>query len=58
VEKSEGGRPLGTPRHRWEDKIEMYLKEIGWGGMDWINVSCNRDKWWAGVNTVINLWFL
>jgi hypothetical protein len=29
VEKSEGGRPLGTPRHRWEDKIEMYLKEIG-----------------------------
>jgi len=44
VEKSEGRRPLGTPRHRWEDNIEMNLKEIELGGMDWIDVSCDLEK--------------
>jgi hypothetical protein len=34
--KPEGMRPLGRPRRRWEDGIRMDLKEIGWGGMDWI----------------------
>jgi hypothetical protein len=37
--KTEGKRPLGRLRHRWEDNIRMDLKEIGWGGMDWINLA-------------------
>jgi hypothetical protein len=39
VGKPEGKRPLGRPRHRWVDNIKMNLKEIGWGGMDWIDVA-------------------
>ena len=39
VEKPEGKRPLGRPRHRWEDNIKMDLQEVGCGGMDWIDVS-------------------
>jgi hypothetical protein len=39
VGKPEGKRPLGRPRRRWEDNIKMYLREIGWGGMDWINLA-------------------
>jgi hypothetical protein len=35
VEKSSGKRPLGRPRHRWENNIGMYFREIGWDGMDW-----------------------
>jgi hypothetical protein len=37
--KPEGKRPLGRPRIRWEDNIRMDLREIGWGGMDWINLA-------------------
>jgi hypothetical protein len=37
VGKPEGKRPLGRPRHRWEDNIKMELQEVGWGGMDWID---------------------
>jgi hypothetical protein len=51
-----GKRPLGRPRHRWEDNIEMDLKEVGWGGMDWIGVSQDRDRFGAVMNTVMNLW--
>jgi hypothetical protein len=36
VGKPEGKRPLGRPRRRWEDGIRMDLREIGWGGVDWI----------------------
>jgi hypothetical protein len=39
VGKPEGRRPLGRPRHRWEDNIEMALKEVGWGAMDWIDLA-------------------
>jgi hypothetical protein len=56
VGKPEGQRPLGRPRHRWEDNIKMYLIEIGWGGMDWIDLAQDRDQWKAFVNTVMNLW--
>jgi hypothetical protein len=35
----EGKRPLGRPRHRWEDNIRMGLREIGWGGMNWIDLA-------------------
>jgi hypothetical protein len=55
VGKPEGKRPLGTPRRRWEDNINIDLREIGWGGMDWIDLAQDRDQWRALVNTVINL---
>jgi hypothetical protein len=45
VGKPEGKRPLRRPRCRWEDNIKMDLREIGWGGMDWINLAQNRDQW-------------
>jgi len=54
--KREGKRPLGRPRHRWENNIKMNLKEVGWGGMDWIKLTQVRDRWRALVNVVMNLW--
>ena len=51
----EGERPLGRPRHRWEDNIKMDLQELGCGGMDWIEVTQDRDRWRAVVNAVMNL---
>jgi hypothetical protein len=45
VGKPKGKRPLGRPRRRWEDNIKMDLREIGWGGMDWIDLAQNRDQW-------------
>jgi hypothetical protein len=53
-----GSRPLERPRHRWEDNIKMDLKEIGTECMGWICVTQDRDKWWAVVNTVMNLSFM
>jgi hypothetical protein len=55
VEKPEGKRPLGRGRHRWED-IRMDLREIGWGGMEWIDLAQDRDQWRALLNMVMNLW--
>jgi hypothetical protein len=55
VGKPEGKRPLGRPRRRNEDNIRMDLREIGWGGMDWIYLAQDRDQWRALVNTVMNL---
>ena len=55
VEKPEGRRPLGRPKHRWEDNIKTDLQEVVCGGMDWIELAHNRDKWWARVNAVMNL---
>jgi hypothetical protein len=55
VGKPERKRPVGRPRRRWEDNIRMDLREIGWGGMDWINLAWARDQWRALVNTIINL---
>jgi hypothetical protein len=49
--KLEGKRPLGRPRHRWEDVIRMDLKEIGWGSVDWIQLAKDRDWWQALVNS-------
>jgi hypothetical protein len=56
VGKPEGKRPLGRPRRRWQDNIKMDLKEIGWGGMDWLDLAQDRDQWRALVNMVMNLW--
>jgi len=44
--KPEGKRPLGRPRHRWEDNIKTNLQEVGCGGMDWIVLAQDRDRWW------------
>jgi hypothetical protein len=54
VGKPEGRRPLGTPRRRWVDNIKMELLGIGWGGVDWIGLAQDRDKWKALVNAVVN----
>jgi hypothetical protein len=56
VGKPEGRRPPGRPRRRWEVNIKMDLREVGWGGMDWINLAQDRDRWRAIVNAVMNLW--
>jgi hypothetical protein len=53
--KPEGRRPLGRPRRRWEDNIKMDLREVGWGGMDWISVAQYRDRWRAVVNFLSRL---
>jgi hypothetical protein len=55
VGMSEGKRPLGKPRRRWVDSIKMDLREIGWGGMHWIDLAQNRDQWRALVNIIMNL---
>jgi hypothetical protein len=55
VGKPEGKRPLERPRHRWEDGIKLGLREIGWGGVEWIHLAQDRDRWRAVVNTVMNL---
>jgi hypothetical protein len=49
-------RPLGRPRSRWADDIKMDLREIGWGGLDWIDLAYDRDQWRAVVKAVMNLW--
>jgi hypothetical protein len=54
VGRPEGRRPLGRPRHRWEDNIKMDLQDVGWG-MDWIELAQDRDRWRALVNVVMNL---
>jgi len=55
VGKPDGERPLGRPRRRWEDNIKMDLQGVGCGGVDWIELAQDRDKWRALVNAVLNL---
>ena len=55
VRRPEGKRPLGRLRSRWEDNIKMDLQEVGCGGMDWIELAGDRDRWGALVNAVMNL---
>jgi hypothetical protein len=55
VGKPEGKRPLGRPRRRWVDNIKMDFLEIDWGGVDWIGLAQDRDKWRALVNAVMDL---
>jgi hypothetical protein len=55
VGRPEGRRPLGRPRRRWEDNIKMDLQEVGRGGIDWIGVAQDRDRWRALVSAVMNL---
>jgi hypothetical protein len=53
--KPKGKTSLGIPRHRWEDAIKMYLREIGWWGVEWIHLAQDRDRWLAVVNVEMNL---
>jgi len=53
--KPDGKRPLGRPRHRWEDNINMDFQEVGCWSVDWIGLAQDRDSWRALVNAVINL---
>jgi hypothetical protein len=55
VGRPEGRRPLGRPRRSWEDNIKMDLQEMGCGGMDWIELAQDRDRWRALVNAAMNL---
>ena len=56
VGKPERKRPLGRPRHRWEDNIKIDPQEVGCGGKDWIKLAEDRGRWWAFVNGALNLW--
>ena len=55
VGKHEGKKPLGRPRCRWEDNIDMTVQEVGYGGMEWIELAQDRDRWRAILNGVMNL---
>ena len=55
VGKPEGKRPLGKPRHRWEDNIKMDLEKVGRGCGDWMELAQDRKRWRALVSTVMNL---
>jgi hypothetical protein len=55
VGKPEVRRPLGRTRPRWVDNIKVDLREIGWGGVDWIHLAQVRGQWLVLVNTVMNL---
>jgi len=56
VGKPEGKRPLERPRCRWENNIKMDLQEVECGGMDWIELAQDRDRWRTLLNAVMNLW--
>ena len=53
--KPEGKRPLGRPRLRWEDNVKMDLQGVECGGMDWMDLAQDRDRWRTLVNAVMNL---
>jgi hypothetical protein len=55
VGKPEGKTPLGRPRRGWVDNIRMDLGEVGWGGVDWIGLAQDRNRWRALVNSIMNL---
>jgi len=55
VGKPEGKRPVGRPKCRWEDNIQMDPQEVGCGCMDWIELAQGRYRWRTRVNTVMNL---
>jgi hypothetical protein len=55
VGKPERTRPLGRPRSTWDNNMKMDPQEVGWGGINWIDLAEDRDRWRALVNAVMNL---
>ena len=55
VGKPVGMKPLGRSWHRWEDNSRMDLQQVGWGGMDWVDVVQDRERWLAIVNVEMNM---
>ena len=55
VRVPEGKRPVGRPRRRWEDNNKMDVEAVGWGGLDWIDLAQERERWRTLVNAVMNL---
>jgi len=55
LESPGGRRPLGSPRIKWEYNIKMYLQEVGWRAMDWIDLAQNRNRWRAVVSVVLQV---
>jgi hypothetical protein len=55
MRKSKERRLFGRPRCRWDDDIKMYLQEVGCGGMGWIELAQDRDRWRVLVNAVMHL---
>jgi len=56
VGKPDGKRPLGRPRHRWEDNIKMDLEDVRCGSMDSTELAQDRVRWRGLVNVVMNHW--
>ena len=52
--KPEGNRPFGRLRRRWEDNIKMDIQEVGFWGMDWIELAQDREMWRAFLSAVMN----
>jgi len=55
VGRTDGQRPLDRPRHRCDDNITMDLQDVGWRGLDWIDLAQNRDGWQAVVNAEMKI---
>jgi hypothetical protein len=53
VGKPEGRRPVGKQRRRWEDGVRMDPRVIGLGGVDWIRLALDRDRWWTGGSSAL-----
>jgi hypothetical protein len=56
VGRHKGKRPLGRPRHRWEDNIKLDFREVKINRANWIQLAQDGAQWWACVNTMMNLW--
>jgi len=56
VGRSEGKKQLGRPKYIWEGNIEISLQEVVWGGMDWIDLALDLERWQSLVNAVMNIW--
>jgi len=55
MRRPEEQKPLGRPRHRWQDNIKMILREVGWGCTHWIDVVQDRYRWRSFVNAAMKL---
>jgi len=55
VGEPEGKGQLGKSRPRWKDNIKMYLQEVACGGIAWIDLAQDRDRWWVVANAVMKV---